>query len=187
MVIIVFSLALKAYDWINTSSMNFVVVNIPRRCWQLLTLIVTNVTLEHCTLIGVSRWSVESLVWSVEEDLMTCFFNSLASNIVGTLSILFLSFHQEKGDWWFEIILGTFQWMKCNKFDVKSSLFRNMLYPGDCNELDPFFFIIRTIYYYCYQNPIQYLHFYTNQTWSGNSYFLAAAKSLGKQNKQDVI
>ena len=38
-----------------------------------------------------------------------------------------------------------------------------MLYP-DCNELD-LFFIIRTIYQYRYQNPTQYPHFYTNQTY----------------------
>ena len=48
-------------------------------------------------------------------------------------------------------IIGTLQQIKGNKFDVKYSLFSNMLYP-DCNELDPFF-IIWTIYQYRYQNP----------------------------------
>ena len=86
------------------------------------------------------------------------FFNSLV-NIVGMLCIPFFHFIGRKGirDYW------TLQRIKGNKFDVKYSLFRNMLYP-DCNELDPFF-IIRTIYQYRYQNPTQYLDFYTNQTY----------------------
>ena len=86
------------------------------------------------------------------------FFNSLV-NIVGVLCVPFFHFIGRKGirDYW------TLQRIKGNKFDVKYSLFRNMLYP-DCNELDPFF-IIRTIYQYRYQNPTQYLHFYTNQTY----------------------
>ena len=86
------------------------------------------------------------------------FFNSLV-NIVGVLCVPFFHFIGRKGirDYW------TLQRIKGNKFDVKYSLFRNMLYP-DCNELDPFF-IIRTIYQYRYQNPTQYPHFYTNQTY----------------------
>ena len=86
------------------------------------------------------------------------FFNSLV-NIVGVLCVPFFHFIGRKGirDYW------TLQRIKGNKFDVKYSLFRNMLYP-DCNELDPFF-IIRTIYQYRYQNPTQYLDFYTNQTY----------------------
>ena len=86
------------------------------------------------------------------------FFNSLV-NIVGVLCVPFFHFIGRKGirDYW------TLQRIKRSKFDVKYSLFRNMLYP-DCNELDPFF-IIRTIYQYRYQNPTQYPHFYTNQTY----------------------
>ena len=62
--------------------------------------------------------------------------------------------------------IGILQRIKGNKFDVKYSLFKNMLYP-DCNELDPSF-IIQTIYQYRYQNPTQYPHLYTNQTYVDN-------------------
>ena len=89
---------------------------------------------------------------------MTCFLIHLLISLVRCAFRFFIS-SGERG----LAIIGTLQRMKGNKFDVKSSLFRNMLYP-DCNELDPFF-IIRTIYQYRYQNPTQYLHFYTNQTY----------------------
>ena len=86
---------------------------------------------------------------------MTCFLIHLLISLVCCAFCFFIS----SGERGFAII-GTLQRIKGNKFDVKYSLFRNMLYP-DCNELDPFF-IIRTIYQYRYQNPTQYPHFYTN-------------------------
>ena len=102
-------------------------------------------------------------------------FNSLA-NIVGVLCVPIFHFIVRKGirDYW------TLQGINGNKFNVKYSLFRNMLYP-DCNESDPFF-IIWTIYQYRYQNPTQYPHFYTNQTYVSSQF-----NKMAQNTRSDLL